>query len=90
MRKKCKYHTINSVNIPPRPGIILPVSFIFDFLLKYEITISPIWLTVEIKKQLLKSYIKSYYFQNQVWKLNKILTKNNDNKYPLSCLNKSY
>ena len=28
-------------NIPPCPGIILPVFFIFDFLLKNEINISP-------------------------------------------------
>ena len=36
-------------NKPPCPGIILPVSLIFEILLKYEITISPIWLIVEIE-----------------------------------------
>ena len=36
-------------NNPPWPGMIVPVFFIFDFLLKYEIIKSPAWLTEDIK-----------------------------------------
>ena len=33
---------------PPCPGNILPVSFIFDFLLRYENNKSPVWTKKEI------------------------------------------
>ena len=36
---------------PPWPGIIFPVSFIFDNLLNNEIIISPNWLTDDTKKK---------------------------------------
>ena len=35
--------------MPPWPGIIVPVSLIFERLFKYEIKISPNWLEVLIK-----------------------------------------
>ena len=37
-------------NKPPCPGIIIPVSLIFDALLKDEIKISPNWLVPETTK----------------------------------------
>ena len=48
---------------PPWPGIILPVSLIFDNLLKYEIMISPSWLIVEMNNIKIKKgkLISSYH-----------------------------
>ena len=48
MKWKAKIIPSNLSNNPPCPGIIFPVSFIFESRLKYETVKSPIWLTVEI------------------------------------------
>ena len=51
---------------PPWPGIILPVSLIFDNLLKYETRISPNWLIDEINKMNTKKLIKYFLSTSSV------------------------
>ena len=58
-------------NNPPWPGIMLPVSLIFDNLLKYETRISPNWLIDEIKKINIKKLIKYFLSTNSVSRIAK-------------------
>ena len=69
-KEKGKAKSIPSIRskIPPCPGIIFPVFLIFETLLKYEIVISPHWLTVEteIEKQIV-SKENWYEFRGDIY-----------------------
>ena len=70
---------------PPWPGIIDPVFFFFDFLLKKEIIKSPIWLTVDISNininsSLPKWFGKSYSIKKEFCE--KKYTNIIDSRYP--------
>ena len=63
-------------NKPPWPGINLPVFLILESLLKYEITRSPNWLIVEIKKEKINKWVFSFNEESII----KNLIKKKDDK----------